>query len=569
MSGDSPQSVDGGTTRGERWAFAGLALLSFCLIAGCWDAGFTGRDDDRYVVRNPVVNGKAPIWTAFSDSSLELYIPTIVVSFRLDNALFYGLKSTSLGTWAPGCRFMTVLYHILAGFIVWRWILPKLGANGLARTFVTGIFLLHPSQCESVCWIAERKTVFGGLFGAAAMAFYFRAAEASGMRAAKWMVAAIVAFALALMSKITALGILPVLFCWEILFGPDAVGMSTTPPGPPLLRGGKREGDALGHSFMDKLKRIVARQVLLAIVALPLLWVNWEAAKDQFGIRIGANVFESLLTDVEILARYLQVLVWPPNSSPYYELLPIASPFSVRFLIAAAGFFGPVVLTVWLPTTNEARRRVLFGWLWFVGAMSLALNLAAQPEFMHDRYMYFSIPGVALAIVTALQGLAERVKLKLSRSMLASAVGLVCLILALSAVQIGFDWGSEILTFGRSARVEPGSSSSHGYLANALGVAANVIEDQAGDHTQAKEWREKALEHFKIACAAPDIQYNLRRVRFWMGRAFIAEKLGRPGESREILQTLFTVAKERQWTAPGDLLNLQKAGEMLKALPRE
>src|SRR5439155_14221057 len=107
-------------------------------------------------------------------------------------------------------------------------------------------------------------------------------------------------------------------------------------------------------------------------------------------------------TDVEILGRYLAILVWPPHSSPYYELTPIVSVFSARFLIAAAGFFGPVLVTLWLPKSSEDRRRVAFGWLWFVGAMSLALSLAAQPEYMHDRYMYFSLPGVALAVVVAL-----------------------------------------------------------------------------------------------------------------------------------------------------------------------
>lgn len=536
--------------QGSPWAFAGLALLSIGLIAGCWDAGFTARDDDRYVVRNPIVTGKNPVWTAFSDASLELYIPTVVVSYRIDYALFYGLKATGLGTWAPGCRAMSLLYHVLAGFILWRWVLPRLGVRRLAAAFVTGVFLIHPAQCESVCWIAERKTVLGGLFGAAAMALYFRMAEASGARLAGMFAATVAAFALALMSKITALGILPVLFCWEVLLADSEEG---------------HEQRRAGAGRPRPIAPVVARLAALTLVALPLLFVNWESAKDQFGIRIGANVFESLLTDVEILARYLQVLAWPPLSSPYYGLLPIATPFGGRFLIAGLGFFGPLLLTVWLPTTSAGRRRALFGWLWFAGAMSLTLNLAPQPEFMHDRYMYFSIPGAAQAVAEAVQGLVERMKWGLSPRMAASAVALLSVLLALCALQTGIDWGSEILTFERSVRKQPESSFSHGYLGLTLGVAANVAEKNENP-ANAKLWREKAVVHLSTALTRPDINYNLRRAQFWVAHALMLQKLNRLDEAREVLRAFLKHAQAQQWRTPGDRLYIQKGSDTLKSL---
>src|SRR5207237_10358494 len=127
---------------------------------------------------------------------------------------------------------------------------------------------------------------------------------------------------------------------------------------------------------------------------------------------------------------------------------------------------------------------------------SLGLSRRAQPEYMHDRYMYFSLPGVALVVVLALKGLAERVRLPVSRSFCAGATLILSVVLALSAWAAGYDWGSEISTFMRSASKQPGSTWSQGYLGNALGVAANGTEEK--DRDRARVLRGAAAMHMRL-----------------------------------------------------------------------
>src|SRR5262249_31062946 len=92
--------------------------------------------------------------------------------------------------------------------------LIELGLSRVAALFVAFVFTVHPMACESVCWATERKNVLVGLFGFGAL---WAAAALEGHRARVPIVAAL--FLLASLSKASALGLVPVLLCFELFGG--------------------------------------------------------------------------------------------------------------------------------------------------------------------------------------------------------------------------------------------------------------------------------------------------------------------------------------------------------------
>ena len=152
-----------------RWAGLLIAVSPLLLLLNCWNAPFLPYDDDGHIFANlgPLHWGR--LFLAPQDST---YFPLTILSYRLDALLFpwlYGL----LGTWAPGVRLMTCVYHAAAALFVWR-IVGLLGLSRGKALFVALVFAVHPTACETVCWASERKNALAGLFGFASLWAFLR-----------------------------------------------------------------------------------------------------------------------------------------------------------------------------------------------------------------------------------------------------------------------------------------------------------------------------------------------------------------------------------------------------------
>src|SRR6185295_15268875 len=96
-------------------------------------------------------------------------------------------------------------------WVLWH-VMRRLGLGRGESLFVAVVFALHPTACETVCWATERKNTLAGLFGFTTLWLWLRI-ESNELRG----VCGAVAYALALMSKQSALGIFPILVLLECL----------------------------------------------------------------------------------------------------------------------------------------------------------------------------------------------------------------------------------------------------------------------------------------------------------------------------------------------------------------
>lgn len=148
-------------------------LLHLCIIvvtiviaySNVFTASFMAWDDAEYVLNNPdirAINGTT-IKAWFTSFYVGNYHPLTMLSYAIDYAIG--------GTKPFIYHFSGILLHMANACLVYAFF-SKLQQQKTVALAVALFFALHPSQAESISWIAERKTALCGFFYLLAMLQY-------------------------------------------------------------------------------------------------------------------------------------------------------------------------------------------------------------------------------------------------------------------------------------------------------------------------------------------------------------------------------------------------------------
>ena len=485
-----------------------LALASCILISRCWDAPFYLLDD-----RDQMLPGLEQSFSEMLSSPRPGCFPVTAVSFRLDYLLFGTSKSLpprkafeqpESAAWAAGSRVLNAFYHFLAALLLY-WFLLRLKSGPGIAAFVALGWAVHPISCESVCWIAERKTVLVALLGFGALV-----AWTFDGKIWRWPLVGIL-FALSMLCKSSALGLLPVFFVLDL---------------------------ALSERQWREPKFWLLRAAHLALPVLISLGGLYFARRvypwDILVDPPGGSIWTALLTDVVLGARYLFNALLPVNLSFFYAVTPVVSLADGRLwacLIAIVAGFG---LLLWL--TLPARRYLtVFGLLWFVGALGPNCNLIAQTFVFQDRFIYLSIPGLLLAVALAFEGVVEHWKIAEPMRLFPGAAFM--LFLSFMAVVRSQVYISDSLLAMDAAKSNPTS----GYAQWRAGLALKNMTIQsmpggpAADPKLVELYANLAQQHFDAAANCPDIGYFTNAFELKTTQAQMQLMLGQYAQVRETL----------------------------------
>jgi len=480
------------------WHALLIGLAPLLLIAGCWDAPFTSYDDGDHIKGTP---------------SLAWFVLTST-SYALDEFLFSSWMPQWLGSWGPGVRLMSCVYHALAALVLWR-IFTRLRLSSYAALAGAMLFAVHPMACESVCWISERKNTLAALFG-----FLSVWALLSKPKGWRWVLS-FVCFTLALLGKPTAIGFLPVLGVVSLyLLTPDA-----------CLQAGE-----FRRPRLNDIAIAIAPLIFFVVPAFAVAFQTVDSHKEWILKPPGGSIFTALLTDLEIVSRYVGHALAPLKLSAIYFVAPVESMVDVRVLIYGSLLASVVGLTIWL---SERRWLSLLGWLWCFGAMGAHLNIVAISFWMQDRYFYLASPGFWLAMILAVTGLARRIKAPPSPLRIAAATYIA--LIAAAGLLRGSVWQSTLTIFSDATQKQPLAAFGHFGLGSAWGEEWNrrqndpqfTPEQVAEAHTR---WREEwtlAVDcadvrrfsaHQEMALHAAELANERNRIdraeRYWMIAAY-------------------------------------------------
>ncbi len=443
-----------------------LVLVTLAIYGRVAGHDFVDYDDNLYVYANRVIaNGLtwSGIQWAFTQVHGEgtYWHPVTWLSHMLDVEIF--------GMNPAGHHLVNVLLHLGNSLLLFLGLRGMTGAT-LRSAAVAAVFAWHPFQVDTVAWIAERKNLLSTGFGLLTLGAYVRYAARPG--AARYALVAAI-FAVGLMTK-------PVLVTL-----PCALWLLDFWPLRRLQRGAGKAGSPSAPDPAPRFPTVTFGR--LVVEKLPLLALS--AASSAMTV-LGHSKMDALLTgDVLPLsvrlqtalvsyATYLRKIVWPADFAviyPHPGVWPVAT-------VAVSALVVAVVSAVVIARARRAPWGVV-GWCWFLGMLVPTIGVVqAGIQAMADRFVYFPLAGVALALVWLGAELAAWRASWLKPLRAGGALALTACV-AVAALNVSH-WDNSLALFAHATRVTKDNHIAHINLGSAL-MRENRVDDAIANYQEA------------------------------------------------------------------------------------
>jgi tetratricopeptide (TPR) repeat protein len=358
-------------SRGSFWSPRTQTLVLFALAFLIYGFGISRDfqfDDGVYIGHNPLLRRPDAFHTFWFTSEAFNYYPLFWSLLRVQYLLW--------GVHPLGYHLVNLLMHSVNAVLVWRvtraWRLP-------GAWWVAAIFAVHPVNVQTIAWAAEQKNTWSFFFMALSLLAFIRHVEEK-----RWTPYALslLTFAAALACK-TSTVCLPVflLFCYAFRPGRERIQL--------LLRLVPyfALGFAAGLTTVWFEKHRVAAHSLVGSLSL---WQRLEMAGASFWFYL-----EKAFVPINLTPMYQG---WVDTNAATHTALPGA--LLVALLIACGLLWRRIGAPIALGIFYYAL--MLLPLLGIFDTNYFAYSLVA------DHWQYHALPGIIVAVIAALNSLAER-----------------------------------------------------------------------------------------------------------------------------------------------------------------
>lgn len=380
------------------------------------------------------------LWASTVAAQSRFYRPFLTFWFLINKSIF-GLNPH----WF---HLTTVLAHIAAttlAFFIARSFCKDPGSALLAAA----IFALHPLQSESVSWISAVNDPLAAIFCFASFLAYRKALAKQQNRGLWWALAGIL-FLFALLTKEVSI-VLPGIVLVDLWIAPGSGALKTTPESkarslPPAI---------FTYGFVA-LAWLAFRAWVLGHTPSASAPVSWSTI---------------LLSAPKIFLFDLYRVVVPVGLSPQYDFH-VMSSFNGDFLFSTAVLVALISLAV-VAAKRNSQLWVAFAWLFLPILPTLNLRWMNQNDFIHDRYTYISMLGVALLAGSAYRWIKD--KWPAQRFLLPLAAALILGMAFASAIQSQY-WANNLILFSRAVSRAPENEWAQLNYGSALSASGKYTE---------------------------------------------------------------------------------------------
>ena len=379
-----------------------------------------------------------------------------------------------LSTWFWHCS--SILLHVTVTYLVYRFIVTFLRSSTAA--FVGAVlFAAHPIHVDAVSWVSASNEL---LFTCFVLASLITLANAARARKQRWIALSLGFYVAALLSKETAVAIVPIFpLAWWLAKG-ETAPLDSRPRSTALRIGVLYSIPAL---------------LYLAIRSVVLQGTGAEGAKHAWG--------EMVYSGPSLILFYFKKLLWPVRLAGFY-VNPLSSSLTLHNCAIAGGLILASGLLLWL----SHRFSALFT---MAGALLLLPLLPVlggvlvydQGNMTHDRYLYLPSVGLSLllGLIVSKAWSAQRARWILAATGIAILVSIVY-----ATVRQQAFYRDDISSYGEAIDTDPTNTLVMGYLGDVY------LEQKQND--RAIGWFERAIK------IAPD-DYN---AKFYLARGLMKSK---------------------------------------------
>jgi len=377
-------------------------------------------DDETSILNNTQIRRLSPISVPLSPPA-----DTPVAGRPLVN-LTFALNYARGGLDVTGYHVVNVALHLLSALLLYGLVRralrvpragPLLGEDAdLVALAAALVWVVHPLNTETVSYVTQRSEGLMALCYLATVYASLRAATAA--HAVGWTVTAVLASAAGMASKESMVTAPVVVMLFDRIF----------------LYGSWREA-------LSQRARLYGGLVLSwAVLAMLML----SGPRTSVGFGTGVTVGTYFLNQLEVVARYLWLSVWPQALVLDYGL---PRPLAVWDVLVP----GVVVVALGLLTLVALWKRPMAGFLgaWFF--ITLAPTSSIVPiatEVGAERRMYLPLAALAVGAVLLLRWVIVRGDAAARRArwrLALAAVGVVCLLLGLRTVLRNQEYSSRLV----------------------------------------------------------------------------------------------------------------------------
>lgn len=331
------------------------------------------HDDHSQIVRNPQVHSwdylprllSTDVWSQKGAEHIGYYYRPF---FSLYLLIVHTFADASPWFW----HLSSVLLHVVATYLVFQVCLELLG-NVAVACVAASLFAIHPIHIESVCWISASNELLYTAFLLASLLVFLRTLRAR-TGGSSWIWLSVALWLASLLSKETALAMLPVFFL--IAF----------------LRAGQLSG------WRKRLRESLRLGVPYLAAAMIYLIVRWLVL-GRAGLETGEQTWgQVLFTSPSVIVFYAEKLFWPTGLSGFY-LNPLFSAPTLRMWIELLVILLSVGALTWYGVKRSQAVALATCLLVLPIIPVLAgMRVFQQGNLAHDRYLYLSSTGMCILV---------------------------------------------------------------------------------------------------------------------------------------------------------------------------
>jgi len=399
----------------------GLLLAAAVLVYGNTLVNRFAMDDELYIMRNAQVTDPS-LHGLFSPNPVStVFRPVAFATLALNWALS--------GTESLSYHLMNLLLHAGATWLLYILLQELLGSSSEGKTAAFAaalLFAVHPIHTEAVAWAVGRAELLAAGFLFAGWILHLRDRP----------IASLACFALAMLSKESAVAFLPL-----VLLGDYALGKWK--PG--------------------------FRYALFAGLTVSYLGLLWIVQGGRFGpaeIPAFDNPLAHLppawriLNASRVAWKYVALQIYPAVLSCDYSFnqIPVYRDWR-HTLPAALGFAAAAGAWIWAVWKRQAGWAIAGG-IYFAGFAATANILVPTGTIMGERLAYLPSAGFCLLLALGWSWLRQRKEI-LAWGLLAAIV----LVLSARTVLRNRDWKDDFALYSSAVRAVPNDAKMHSNLA--------------------------------------------------------------------------------------------------------
>ena len=433
--------------RRQVWAaLLGLGFAMLLAYSNSFAAGFA-LDNRTLLLDDPRIRSASgdnlaqilhhTYWWPNGESGL--YRPVTTLSYLLNYAIFEN------GSHPAGYHWINLSLHaantLLVFGLAWRLLRERAGARQTAFCIAL-LWAVHPVLTESVTNIVGRADLLAGVAVLSGLLLYLLSAEATGWRRYACFTGLAAATAFGVFSKESAVVLPALIVLYEL---------------------------ACGKQWRRMLPACLATLV-------PIGWMLWQRAAvlsaslpAEYPFTdnpiAGAGFWTARLTAIQVLARYLQLAIWPIRLSADYSYSQIPLVHGsledwMSWIAVACAAAGTVIL--W----RRSRAAFFFAGFAFLNLLPASNLLFPIGAIMAERFLYLPLAGLVAAAVILIDAAGGRFRLP-------GALIVICACVIAAGLGVrtwirNADWTDDITMATAGVQASPRSFKFHRLLAASL-----------------------------------------------------------------------------------------------------